>query len=303
MATITTGAFAKLLWPGLNAVYGEAYKDWDTEYTKLFDTYKSSQNWEEDLGVSGFGLATVKPEGTSISYDTERQAFLTRYIHFVVGNGFIVTREMLEDNLYKTVGPRRAKNLARSMRQSKETHGANVYNRAFNGSYTGGDGLEMCSTAHVNVAGGTWQNELTTAADLSEASLEQALIDIGGWTDDRGLKVAAKAVSLHIPRQLEFEAERILMSPYRPGIADNDVNALYTMGKFPKGVHMNHYLTDADAWFIRTDVDNGVKHFQRRPLQFSIDNDFDSENAKFKATERYVFGWSDPRGVFGSPGI
>lgn len=302
MATITTGSFAKALYPGVNAWYGKEYNDWKTEYTDLFTSYKSSKNYEEDMGITSLGLASVKPEGSPITYDSERQGFVTRYTNYVVGNGMIITREMMEDDQYQVVAPRRSRGLARSMRQTKETHGANVYNRAFNNTYTGGDGLEMCSTAHVNVAGGTWQNELTTAADLSEAALEQACIDIGKWTDDRGLKAAVRPVSLHIPVDLEFEAERILMTPYRVSTADNDLNALYSMGKFPKGHHVNHYLTDVDAWFIRTDCPDGLKHFQRRALQFTVDNDFDTENAKFKATERYVFGWTDPRGVYGSPG-
>src|SRR3990167_1475533 len=289
MSTITTGSFAKKLWPGVNSWFGKSYKDHKTEYTKLFDTYKSTKNYEEDMLESSFGLASVKPEGMPVSYDSERQGFVTRYTTFVVANGFIITREMMDDDQYASKGQKRASGLARSAYQTKETHAANVYNRAFNGTYATGDGLEMCSAAHLNVAGGTYQNELTTPADLSEAALEQAVIDIGKWTDDRGLKVAVRPLSLHIPVDLEFEAERILMSPYRPGVAENDVNALYTLGKFPSGVHVNHYFTDTDAWFIRTDCPDGMKHFQRRPLEFTIDNDFDTENAKYKFTERYVF--------------
>ena len=302
MATITTGSFAKALWPGVNSWYGKSYNEHTVEWSNLFDSFNSSKNYEEDMGITSFGLAVAKPEGTAISYDEERQGFLTRYTHVVYANGFIVTREMVEDDLYSVVAQKRAKGLAYSMRQTKENVAANVYNRAFNSSFTGGDGLELCSTAHVNVAGGTWANELTTAADLSEAALEQACIDIGKYTDDRGLKISVMPVSLNIPIDLTYEAERIMHTPHRVGTADNDINALYSMGKFPGGINVNHYFADTDAWFIRTDAMDGMKHFQRRPLQFAIDNDFDTENAKFKAVERYSFGWTDPRGVYGSPG-
>lgn len=302
MAYITTGSFAKLLWPGLNAIYGKAYKEHPVEWKNLVNVYKSSKNFEEDLGVTSFGLAKVKPEGSAISYDSERQGFITRYTHTVYANGFIITREMMDDDQYDYVGQKRARELAFSMRQTKENVVANMYNRAFNSSYTGGDGKELLATDHPNVAGGTWANELTTAADLSEAALEQACIDMSKWTNDRGLKIAVKPMSLVIPTDLQFEAERILMSPYRVGTSDNDINALYAMGKFPKGSHVNHYLSDTDAWFLRTDAPDGLKLFQRKPLQFAVDNDFDTENAKFKASERYVAGWTDPRGLFGSPG-
>jgi len=299
---ITSSSFAKLLWPGLNSIYGKAYSEHSVEYTDLFDEFKSSRAYEEDLGVSSFGLASQKGEGNSIAYDEEQQAFLTRYSHVVYGLGFVITREMVEDDQYGQVGDRRSRALAFSMRQTKETVGANVYNRAFNSSYVGGDGLEMCSTAHLNYAGGTWANELTTAADLSEAALEQACIDIMKFTNDRGLKISVMPQSLIIPSDLVFEAERILKSPYRVGTADNDINAIKQMGKFPGGIKVNHYLTDSDAWFIRTNVKDGLKCFNRRPMAFAVDNDFDTENAKFKATERYSFGWTDPRAIFGSPG-
>lgn len=301
MAAITSTSFAKALYPGVSKWYGAAYDEHPVEYTDLFTTHSSSRAYEEDVGVSGFGLAQLKTEGGTIAYDSESQAFVTRYIHAVYGLGFIVTREMFEDDLYDVVGKRRARGLAFSMRQTKETNAANVYNRAFNSSYTGGDGLELCSTLHVNYAGGTWANELATAADISEASLEQACIDIMKWTNDRGLKIAVRPVSLHIPVDLIFDVERILGGPDRPNTANRDVNALYKMGKFQKVVP-NHYLTDTDAWFIRTNIQDGMKHFQRRKMAFGIDNDFETENAKFKATERYSFGWTDPRAIFGSPG-
>lgn len=302
MGIINTSSFAKLIWPGLNSIYGRSYAEWPVEYTKLFDMNKSKKAYEEDLGTTGLGYAQVKSEGGSVSYDEESQAFLTRYSHVVYALGFIITREIYEDDQYGVVGSRRAKGLAFSMRQTKEVVGANVYNRAFNSSYTGGDGVSMCSDSHPNYAGGTQSNILATAADLSEASLEQAAIDVSKWTNDRGLKISIKPQSLVIPYDLAFEAERILMSPYRVGTANNDINALKEMGMFPGGIIVNHYLTDTDAWFIKTNAMDSLKHFSRRAMQFGIDNDFDTENAKFKATERYSFGWSDWRGIYGTPG-
>lgn len=299
---INSGSFAKLLWPGLNAIYGQAYNEHQEEWSDLFDYNKSTKQYEEDLGISSFGLASRKTEGGAIEYDTEQQAFLTRYTHVVYGKGFIVTREVMDDDQYSMVGGKGAKGLAFVMRQTKEVLAANIYNRGFNASYTGGDGVEMLSTAHVLHAGGTASNELATAADLSEASIEQMCINIMKAQNDRGLNISLMPQSLHIPPDLVYEAERILSSPYRVGTANNDVNALYSMGKFPKGIKVNHYLTDPDAWFVRTNCQEGVKMYQRRPMEFTIDNDFDTENAKFKATERYSFGWTDWRGIYGSPG-
>lgn len=301
MSVINSSSFAKALWPGVNAWYGKAYGEYSTEYNKLFETFKSSKAFEEDVGVSSFGLAVVKPEGAPIQMDSERQAFITRYSHVVYALGFIITREIMEDDQYDVVGQRKAQGLAYSMRQTKEVVAANVYNRAFNSSYVGGDGKELLATDHPNFAGGTWANELTTAADLSEAALEQACIDIAGFTNDRGLLIAAKPKTLIIPRQLMFEAKRILGSDGQVYSADNTLNAIKTMGMIPEVV-VNHYLTDTDAWFIKTDVPHGMKHFERRADSFDMDNDFDTENAKFKATARYSFGWTDPRGLFGSPG-
>ncbi len=301
MGVITTSSFAKALWPGVNAWYGKAYNDYPEEWSKLFEKNTSRKAYEEDVGLTGFGLATVKTEGSPISYDSERQGFTTRYNHVVYALGFIVTREAFEDDQYDVVGAKKAKALARSMRQTKEIIGANIYNRAFNSSYTGGDGKELCATDHVNVTGGTWSNELATAADLSEAALEQASIDIAGFTDDRGLIIAAKPRKLILPRQLKFEAHRILKSDGRVGTDLNDPNALADLGIVGEVV-INHYLTDADAWFLLTDVPEGLKYFERRGDAFEMDNDFDTENAKFKATARYSFGWTDPRGIFGSPG-
>lgn len=299
---ITRQAFSKALWEGINAWYGEAYAEHPVEYTGLFDKYTSSKAFEEDVYVSGFGLASVKPEGEAIPYDSMTQGFITRYTMVEYGLGFIITNLMVEDDQYMIVAQKRAKALAMSMRQTKEVVAHNVLNRAFNSSYTGGDGLELCSTVHINVAGGTWQNELTTAADLSEASLEQACIDIGNWKNDRGLQIAVMPKSLHIPVELQFEAERILKSPGRYGTADHDLNALKTMGKFPGGIHVHHFLSDTDAYFIRTNCPDSMKYFERRADEFGEDNDFETKNLKYQATARYDFGWSDPRGVYGSPG-
>ncbi len=301
MGVITSGSFAKALWPGVNAWYGKSYNDYSPEWEKLFDKNTSSKAYEEDVGVSSLGLAAIKSEGQAVQYDSERQGFTTRYNHVVYALGFIITREIFEDDQYDIVGKKKANALARSMRHTKEIVAANVYNRATTSGYTGGDGIVLLSTAHVNVAGGTYANKLTTDADLSEAALEQAVIDIEGFTDDRGLIIAAKPKQLIIPRQLRFEAHRILKADGRTGTDLNDPNALKDMGLFGS-IDVNHFLTDADAWFIRTDVPDGMKYFERRGDQFEMDNDFDTENAKFKATARYSFGWSDPRGLFGSTG-
>lgn len=301
MSVITSGSFAKALWPGVNAWYGKEYDEYPVEYTQLFEKNTSSRAFEEDVGVSSFGLAVVKPEGASISYDSERQGFITRYNHVVYALGFIITREMMDDDLYDVVGQRKAQGLAFSMRQTKETIAANVYNRAFNASYTGGDGKEMIATDHPNVAGGTWSNELTTAADLSEAALEQAYIDISAFTNDRGLLIGVRPKCLVIHPSNMFEVKRILGSEKQVDSANNNLNALKTMGVIPEVV-VNHYLTDSDAWFIRTNVKNGLKYWERRADSFDMDNDWDTENAKFKATSRYSFGWTDPRAIYGSAG-
>jgi hypothetical protein len=301
MSLINSGSFAKALWPGVNRWYGKAYNDYPTEYDAIFEKRTSQKAFEEDVGISSFGLAVQKAEGAPISYDSERQGFITRYQHVVFALGFIITREMMEDDQYDIVGQRKAQGLARSIRQTKEINGANIYNRAFNSSYVGGDGVSMLNSAHPNIKGGTYSNILATASDLSEAALEQAHIDIAAFTDDAGLLIAARPKTLIIPRQLIFEAKRILNSDGRPGTNNNDLNALKDMGIVGSTV-VNHYLTDADAWFLLTDVPNGPAYFERRADEFAMDNDFDTENAKYKATSRYSFGWSDPRGVYGSPG-
>lgn len=303
MATpITTGSFAKTLLPGVNAWYGKAYSEFATEYDKLFEKHSSRRAFEEDVGVTGFGLAVVKPEGAPITYDTERQGFTTRYAHVVYALGFIVTREAMEDDLYDIVGERKAQGLAFSMRQTKEVIGANVYNLAFTGGPTYGDGVSLLNASHPNVTGGTWSNILATPSDLSEASLEQAFIDIQAWTNDRGLKVSILPNQIIIPPTQEFELARIMKTVGRVGTDLNDINALKELGKFKGGMTINHYLTDVDAWFIRTNVPHGMKYFERRAMEFGTDDDFETENAKFKASERYSFGATDGKGLYGSPG-
>jgi S-adenosylmethionine/arginine decarboxylase-like enzyme len=301
MGVITSSSFAKALWPGVNAWYGKAYKDYPEEWSALFEKHTSKKAYEEDVGLSSFGLASQKAEGAPISYDSERQGFTTRYNHVVYALGFIITREIYEDDQYDVVGKRKANGLARSMRQTKEIIGANIFNRATTAGYTGGDGVVLLSASHPNVAGGTWSNTPSTQVDLSEAALEQAAIDIAAFRDDRGLLIAAKPKKLVIAPSNQFEAKRILGTDGRVGTDLNDVNAIKTMGIIPSVV-VNHYLTNADDWFILTDVPDGMKYFERRADAFEMDNDFDTENAKFKATARYSFGWTDPRCVYGSTG-
>jgi hypothetical protein len=298
---ITTGSFPKQLWPGLNKIWGIEYKSHAEEYTSLFDTSTSDKNYEEDVGMSAFGLVPVKPEGSAISYDTMKQTYVSRYTHVTYGLGFIITREQIDDNLYMSVGEKGAKSLAFSFQQTRENVGANVYNNGFSSSYTGGDGVSLFNTAHP-IDGGTASNTLAVAADLSEASLEQMLIDIGNAVDPKGLKINLMAQTLIVPVQLQFDAKRILGDPERPATADRDINAMYHMGMFPGGYKVNHYLTDADAFFVRTNLKDTIRHFNRRDAGFEQDNDFDTENAKYKCTGRYSFGWSDWRGAWGSPG-
>lgn len=298
---ITSGNFAKALYPGVNAWYGKSYNEHKVEYTDLFDSYSSRRAWEEDVGYSGFGLAQVKTEGDAVAFDNAQQGFLTRYSHVVYALGFIITREMMEDDLYDVVGERKARGLAYSLRQTKEIIAANVYNRAFTSTYAGGDAKELLATDHPNVAGGTYANELTTAADLSEAALEQAVTDLMKFTDDRGLKIAIRPQTLIIPVDLWAVADKIMKTEYEVDTANNTVNVVRS--KFPGGVKVNHYLTDTDAWFIRTSgVPNGMKYFSRRDDDFDVDEDWDTDNAKFKASFRCSFGWTDPRALFGSPG-
>jgi len=291
----------KELEPGLNALFGLEYKNYADEHTQIFDIENSDRAFEEEVMLSGFANASVKPEGSSVNFDTAQETFTARYTHETLALAFSITEEAIEDNLYDRLASRYTKALARSMANAKQVKAANVLNRAFNSSYTGGDGLELCSTAHVIVAG-TFKNELSTAADLNETSLEQALVDIGVMKDERGLKIAAKGVKMIVPNDLQFTAERLMKSAKRTGTADNDINAVVSMGMIPQGYVVNHYLTDSDAWFIKTDVPNGLKHFVRAPIKTNMEGDFETGNVRYKARERYSFGWSDPRGIFGSPG-
>jgi len=300
MAAVNTGLFGKALWPGVNRWYGQAYDEFPVEYTKVFETRTSRKNFEEDMSVSLFGLPVQKGEGQPVVYDTEQQGFLDRYTHVVYALGFIITKELVEDDLYDIVGERKAKGLAFSMRQNKEIVGANILNRAFSGSYTYGDGVSLISASHPNVAGGTWSNQISIAADISEAALEQAVIDIQKWTNDRGLRIAVLPEKLVIPPDLDFEANKILQTQYEVGTNNNTVNLVRS--RFPGGVVKNHYLTDTDAWFIITNVPNGMTYFERRADSFTQDDDFDTDNAKFKATGRYSFGCSDKRAIYGSAG-
>lgn len=300
MAAINTGLFGKALWPGINKWYGKAYNEWPEEWSKIFDKRSSRKNFEEDVSVSGFGLAQQKGEGVPVSYDSEQQGFVDRYTHAVWALGFIITKEMYEDDLYDVVGERKAKGLAFSMRQTKEINGANILNRAFNGSYTYGDGVSLVANNHPNIAGGTWSNMIAVAADLSEASLEQACIDIQKYTNDRGLRISVVPQKLVIPVDLDFDANKIMDTQYEVGTNNNTVNVVRS--RFPGGIIKNHYLTDTDAWFILTNVPNGLTCFQRRDAAFTQDDDFDTDNAKFKATERYSFGCSDKRSIYGSQG-
>ena len=298
---ISRSQLVKELEPGLNALFGLEYDRYDNQHTEIFDTENSDRAFEEEVMLSGFGTASVKPEGTSVEYDDATEAFTARYTHETIALAFAITEEAVEDNLYDKISSRYTKALARSMMNAKQVKAANVLNRAFNSSYTGGDGLELLSTAHVTT-GGNVKNELTTAADLNETSLEQALIDIAGITDDRGLKVALNGMKMIIPVNLQFTAERLMKSGQRVGTSDNDINAHKSMGMIPQGYVVNNYLTDTDAWFIKTDAPNGLKHFQRTPVSTKMEGDFETGNVKYKARERYSFGWSDWRGIFGSPG-
>jgi len=305
MAVITTGNFAKDLVPGVKTWYQTKYKEHPIEYLDIFEKVISTKAFEEEASATGFGLAQIKAEGDGIAYDDQSQGFINRYVHITYGLGFIITREMYEDGIAVTTALRRAGALAFSIRNTKEVVGANILNRAFNSAYTMGansDGKELCADDHPNKSGGTWRNELATAADLSEASLEQACIDIGALTTDRGLSIAIRPMKLVIPTALEFDAYRILKSIGRVDTANNDINAIRASGKIPQGVAVNHYLTDADAWFLKTDCPDGLKYMERSADKFGTENDFDTDNAKFKSTFRGSFGWSDGKGVFGSPG-
>lgn len=301
MSTITTGQIAKLLWPGLNARWGASYTEHPKEYTDLVDVFASEMAYEEDQEMTGFGLAPIKTQGASIAYDTAGQGVTSRYTHVAYGLGFIITHEAIKDNLYEKIGMARTASLGFSMRQTKENVVANLYNRAFNSSYVGGDGVSLLSTAHPTLSGNQ-SNRLAVDADLSEAALEDMVIQIGQATNARGMKIAIQPKSLVIPIGLQFEALRILKSVGQNDTANNAINALRSMGAFPDGVKLNHYLTDPDAFFVRTNAPEALKLFQREEVDFSQDGDFDTSNLKYKAYERYSTGWSEWRGLYGSPG-
>ena len=303
MGVINTAAFAEALWPGINKWFGESYAEYPEEYTSLFDMETSTRAFEEDQGISGFGLANETSQGAGIFFDMASQTFKQRYQHKTYTLGYILTQEMLEDNQYDIgiLGKRESKALGFSMRQTMEIIAANVYNRAFDTNYTFGDGKALCVSDHPTFVGGSFSNVIGVAADLSQASLEQAAIDIAGFKNDRGLTVAFMPKALIIPKELMFEAERILKSVQESGSANNDVNALRNTGAIPK-VLVNHYLTDTDAWFIRTNCPDGMKGFHRVKTEFGMDNDFDTYNIKFRARFRVSFGNTDPRGIYGSAG-
>ena len=297
---ISRGQLVKELEPGLNALFGLEYKNYANEHAEIFDTENSDRAFEEEVMLSGFANAPIKAEGTGVSFDNAQETFTARYTHETLALAFAITEEAIEDNLYDRLASRYTKALARSMANTKQVKAAKVLNNGF-GTANGGDGKELLAADHPIVTG-TEQNELTTAADLNETSLEQALIDIAALTDERGLKIAARGMKLIVPSALQFTAERLMKSTQRVGTADNDINAVVSMGMIPQGYTVNHYLTDTDAWFIKTDVPNGLKHFVRAPLKTAMEGDFTTGNVRYKARERYSFGFSDWRGIFGSPG-
>ena len=298
---ISRSQLVKELEPGLNALFGLEYQNYANEHAEIFDTENSDRAFEEEVMLSGFANAQVKGEGQGVSYDQAQETFTARYTHDTIALAFSITEEAIEDNLYDRLASRYTKALARSMANTKQVKAANVLNNAFDSSFAGGDGKELCATDHPTIAG-TFSNELATAADLSETSLEQALIDIAAFVDERGLKIAARGMKLIIPSELQFTAERLMKSAGKVGSANNDINAVVSMGMVPQGYVVNHYLTDTDAFFIKTDVPNGLKHFVRSPINTKMEGDFDTGNVRYKARERYSFGFSDPRGIFGTPG-
>ena len=299
---ISRAQLLKELLPGLNALFGLEYQKYGEQHKEIFEAETSERSFEEETKLSGFGTAPVKEEGSSISYDNAQEAWTSRYTHETIALGFSITEEAVEDNLYDSLSSRYTKALARAMAYTKQTKAAAVLNNGFNSSYTGGDGVELFSTAHPLVSGGTNSNEPSTAADLNETSLEAAVIQIAAWTDERGLLIAAKPRKLIIPPALQFVATRLLETEGRVGTADNDINAIMNNGVVPEGYTVNNFLTDDDAWFLTTDVPNGLKHFTRAAMTTGMDGDFDTGNVRYKARERYSFGWSDPLGMFGSPG-
>ena len=299
---ISRAQLAKELEPGLNALFGMEYDRYENEHSEIYETESSDRAFEEEVMLVGFGNAPTKSEGSGVSFDSANEAYTARYTHETIALAFALTEEAIEDNLYDRLGARYTRALARSMAHTKQVKSAATLNNAFDSNFTGGDGKELCATDHPLAMGGTFSNELSTAADLNETSLENALIDISQFVDERNMIIALRGMKLIVPPALKFIADRLMSSTQRPGTADNDVNAINNMGMLPDGVVVNHFLTDTDAFFIKTDAPNGFKMFERSPLATSMEADFDTGNMRFKARERYSFGFSDPRCVFGSPG-
>jgi hypothetical protein len=299
---ISRAQLLKELIPGLNALFGLEYARYGEEHKEIYETETSERSFEEETKLSGFSAAPVKNEGQAIAYDNAQEAWTARYNHETIAMGFAVTEEAMEDNLYDSLSSRYTKALARGMAYTKQIKAANILNNGFSSQFTYGDGQALFSTAHPLVNGSTNSNRPTTGADLNETSLENAVIQIAGWTDERGLLIAAKPKKLILPVALQFVATRLLETELRVGTNNNDINAIKNNGVIPEGFTVNHYLTDTNAWFLTTDVPNGLKHFIRTPLTNSTDGDFDTGNFRYKARERYSFGVSDPLGIFGSPG-
>jgi len=299
---ISRAQLAKELEPGLNALFGLEYSKYGDEAAEIFESESSDRAFEEEVMLSGFGAAPTKSEGAGVEYDSATEVYTARYTHETVAMAFALTEEAVEDNLYDRLSNRYTRALARSMAHSKQVKGASILNNGFNNAFTGGDGKELLATDHPLSVGGTFANEPTTATDLNETALENGLISISQFTDERGLIVALRGRKLVIPAELQFVAERLMKSEGRVGTADNDINALRSSGAIPEGYTVNHFLTDPDAFFILTDAPNGLKHFTRAPLRTAMEGEFNTGNMRFKARERYSFGWSDPRAIYGSPG-
>ena len=299
---ISRAQLLKELLPGLNALFGLEYDRYGEEHKEIYETESSDRSFEEETKLSGFANAPVKNEGAAIAYDNAQEAFTSRYNHVTIALGFSLTEEAVEDNLYDSLSARYTKALARSMANTKQVRAANVINNGFDAAYTGGDGVSLFNDSHPLVSGGVNSNTQDTPTDLNETALENAVIQIAAWTDERGLLIAAKPRKLVIPPALQFVATRILETQLRVGTADNDINAMYTNSSIPEGYTVNHYLTDTNGYYLTTDVPNGMKHFERTALTTSMDGDFDTGNVRYKARERYSFGWSDPLGMWGSPG-
>jgi hypothetical protein len=303
---ISRSQLVKELEPGLNALFGLEYNRYDNEHAEIFTSESSDRAFEEEVMLTGFAGAAIKQEGAGVQFDQASEAYTSRYTHNTIALAFAITEEAIEDNLYDRLASRYTRALARSMSQTKQTIAANILNNGFDSNYTGGDGVQLLANNHPLANGSTFSNILATAADLNETSLEQSLIDIAGFVDERGLKIALQGRKLIIPKELQFTAERVLRSPLSTNqtgnFAKNDINAMLNMGMIPEGYRINHFLTDTDAFFIITDAPNGLKNFVRSPIKTAIEGDFDTGNVRFKARERYSFGWSDPRGIFGTPG-